>query len=139
MSSDEQTDSPKSAENGRLTPKQTKGVAAIVSTRTYGEAAEAAGVAERTIRRWMKAPAFRRALADAEGDVLDTVTRRLVYLQRAAVDEIAAQMTDADAPPTVRLRAAQTVIDTAIRLVELRTLERRIAALESEMGIGDDI
>lgn len=118
------------AENGR-TPKKTRAVTALLSSRTIGDAAAAAGVGERTLARWLSSDeAFTRALRQAEDAAIDGAVRRLVGLQAQALDVLQDTLTAPDVTPTVRVRAACAVLDFLLRLRELRTLEERIAALE---------
>ena len=44
-------------------------------------------------------------------------------------------MQDAEAPASARVSAAKTVLETAIKAVELEDLEARIVALETQQGI----
>ena len=62
---------------------------------------------------------------------IDTATRRLLQLQDPAVDALGDILKDPDAAPTVRLRAATSVLDYLIRLRELRNVEARLLTLEA--------
>ena len=114
-----------------LTPKQARAIPALMSARNVADAAKAANVAERTLYRWLGDPTFRLRLNEAEGEAIDTATRRLLQLQDPAVDALGAILKDPDTTPTVRLRAATAVLDYLIRLRELRNVEARLLALEA--------
>ncbi len=121
------------AENGNpneLSERQRRAIAALLSARNVSEAAQAAQVGERTLRRWLAEPTFRAALTGAEGQAIDAATRRLVSLTDSAIDVLTTVMQDPDAPSGVRLRAAQGVLDNLLRLRELRNVEERLTRLE---------
>lgn len=119
-----------SSESTELTPKQHRAILALLSAKSVGEAAKQAKMGERTLWRWLSDPLFRAALAGAEADMIDTATRRLLQMQEGAIETVQAIMEDAEASPTVRLRAAQAVLDYLLKLRELRNVEQRLTALE---------
>jgi hypothetical protein len=118
----------------QLTPKQNKAVAALLATSDALAAARAAGVTRGTLYTWMRAPAFRAALHEAEAAALNAVSRSLVRLAEKAVTTIEAAMNDTSAPMSVRLRAADAVLGRLLQLRELVTLEERVRELEERLG-----
>ncbi len=118
-----------------LTTKQARAIPALMSARNVGEAAKAANVAERTLYRWMGDPTFRLRLNEAEGEAIDTATRRLLQLQAPAIDALQDVLEDPATSPTARLRAATAVLDYLIRLRELRNIEARLLALEAAKAL----
>lgn len=119
-----------------LSIKQRRAVATLLTSRTIGEAARMADVSERTIHHWLTDDTFRAALVAAEGDAIDRATRRLISLQDSAVDTLASILNDPLSKPTIRLRAAQSVLDYLLKLRELRNIEQRLAALEAQQAKG---
>lgn len=114
-----------------LTAQQRKAIAALLTAPTIAAAAKAAGVAERTLHRWLSDNEhFRAALDAAEGQVIGGVTRRLIGYADHALTVMVQIMADRSHSPAVRLRAAQGIIDSMLRLRELRNLEERLAKLE---------
>jgi hypothetical protein len=122
-------------ESDELTPRQRRTIAALLSSRSVPDAAQAAHVGARTLYRWLTEPKFRAALVDAEGGAIDQATRRLIGMQDGAIDLLADVMQDMKVNTAVRLRAAQNVLDYLLKLRELRNVEGRLAALE-EMVYG---
>lgn len=115
-----------------LTAAQQKAVQALLTAPSIAAAAKSAGVAERTLHRWLRENAhFRDALAQAEGQVIGAVTRRLVGYADHALTVMVTVMADKTNSPATRLRAAQAILDSMLRLRELRNLEERISALEA--------
>ena len=93
-------------------------------------AAQAGGVNPRTLRKWMRDPAFLAALTDAQDTALDAVTTDLVRAAGGAVGLLATTVDNEDAPLALRIQAARTLLDAALRWHELRAIERRLEALE---------
>ena len=120
----------------KLTPGQKRAIEALLSTKSVREAAEAAELGERTVFRYLGDPFFRQQLSAAEGDLIDQATRRLLALQGAALDTFEGVLANEEASDTVRLRAAQSVLDSLLKLRELRNIEARLVALESAIGQG---
>lgn len=109
-------------------------IRALLQTKTVTEAAALAGVGERTLFRWLADSDFRAALATAEGELLDAAQRRLLALQGKAIDTLDALLApESEVSHAVQLRAAQVVLDSLLKLRELRDLEERLAALESRL------
>jgi len=123
------------AENGipKLTSAQKRAIQALLTERNVREAAAAAKVAERTLHRWLTEPFFRQQLTAAEGAAIDAATRRLLALHEAAIDTFSDLLADEDSTPTIKLRAAQSVLDNILKLRELRNVEVRLEALEAAL------
>lgn len=120
---------------GKLTPKQERAIRALLEHKSVSEAAASIGVGERTLYRWLTDPAFQQALSAAEGDLLDAATRRLLSLQDDAISTFADMLSDdSEASATVKLRAAQAVLDYMLKLRELRDIEQRLTTLEQAMA-----
>jgi len=120
-----------------LTGPQRKAITALLAAKSIPQAALDAGVSERTLYRWLQVPAFRDALVQAEGQVIGAVTRRLVGYADHALTVMVTVMADKTNSPATRLRAAQAILDSMLRLRELRNLEDRISALEARYAQHD--
>lgn len=118
------------AENTLLTVKQRAAVDALLAHGDQRQAARAAGVNDRTLRRWMHDPLFAAALQEAQDTALDSVTADLVRAAGGAVALLAATVDSDAAPLGLRLQAARTLLDAALRWRELRGIEHRLAMLE---------
>lgn len=81
---------------------------------------------------------FRSALPDhlgeARGQALGQSNARLQQASSAAVTTLLKLMVSPEAPPTTRVRAAQTVVELAHKSFELDNLELRLAHLEETAG-----
>jgi len=114
-----------------LTPKQTQAIRSLLAKPSINEAATDAGVGVRTIYRWLGEPAFRQALTQAEDQAIAAAARGLVGLTEKAIATVESVLDDAELHPATRLRAADLVLSNMLKLVELRNLSERIAALEA--------
>lgn len=121
-------------ESARLSAKQHKALEALLAGATKGDAAAAAGVNPRTLNRWMNEDIIFWDTLQSEGQktVFDA-TRRLTAAMDTAVTVMTEVMTDGDAPAAVRLRAAQVVTETAIKLIETSDILRRLDELETRL------
>jgi hypothetical protein len=126
------------AKNGRLpeelTTRQTKAIAALLTSKDLQSAAAAADVADRTLRAWMDDPTFRAALKYAEAEAIDAAQRRLAGTSEHAISVILMIMANKETPASVRLRAATTILDQMLKLRQFAVLEERVAALEATVS-----
>ena len=118
----------------QLGGKKEAAIMALLSQRNIAEAARTAGVSERTLHRWLKDPDFGAAYREARRTALSQSMARLQQMSTAAVTTLGIIMLDANAPPGVRLRAADAVLNHAEKslesediLVRLTDVERRVA------------
>ena len=118
----------------RLSAKQHKALEALLSGMTKGDAATSAGVTPRTLNRWLHEDIlfWDTLQQESQRSVFDA-TRRLTATLNTAVTVMASVMEDASAPAAVRLRAAQVVTETAVKLIETSDILRRLEELETRL------
>ncbi len=114
-----------------LTPKQRKAIIALMEVPTIPGAAKLAGVGERTLYTWLRNPVFQSELKRWQADFMEAAARRLVAEVGQAIDVIKNIMTDEQAAPAVRLRAAESILANALKLGELVDLAERVSRLET--------
>lgn len=114
------------ADNGR--PVGDKLVLALAAGATVRDAAEQAGIGERTAYRRLADADFRRRVSEARGRLFDTALGRLANLASKAADTLDRLMQSDK--PTVALGAAKAVLELGPRLRELTELEERVCRLE---------
>ena len=110
--------------------KKEQAIAALLNHRTTEEAAKAVGIGVTTLFRWLNEPEFRAAYLKARRESVSQAIARMQQAAGAAGVTILKLMTDPNAPAAVRLRAAESVYDIAVKGVETEDIEARIAALE---------
>jgi AcrR family transcriptional regulator len=117
----------------KIIPRKVKAIAALITCRTSEEAAAAAGISEATLWRWFQTEDFREAYKEVR---LQAVRQAIGQVQSAsaeAVETLRAIMADTGATSSSRVSAAKTVLEMALKGVELEELETRIAALEEQL------
>ena len=96
-------------------------------------AAEASGINEKTLQRWLREDtAFQAAYREARRAV---VQHAITQVQRATgevVETLRNVMQDAEAPASSRVAAARVVLDMSLRAIEIEDVEQRVAALEAQ-------
>jgi len=119
--------------SAKLSTAQRKALGALLSGADQDTTAAAAGVTERTIRRWQNEPLFAAALRAGQDQAIDAAVTSLTAAMRTAVQTLSGVMTDPDASNRVRVSAANAVLANGMKLIELRDLAERIAALEERI------
>jgi AcrR family transcriptional regulator len=101
---------------------------------TASEAAAAAGVSERTVRRRLSDPEFKNLVDESRTELLDAALVRLTSQAIHAVDTLAGLMKPQE-PPSVRLGAAKAILDFGLRLRAEGELGDRLSAIEDHLGM----
>jgi hypothetical protein len=116
----------------KLSRTQEKAIAALLSTRTIGEAAKTCGVNDATMWRWLQLPDFSAAYRAARRQVVE---RAVSELQAAAGEAVATLKRNLHCEQaSVEIRAAQIILEQAVKGVELMDLQERVERLESLLG-----
>jgi hypothetical protein len=118
--------------------KQDAAVAALLTQGTIRQAAQAVGIDETTLRRWLKDPAFQQVYYQARADLLQHslghVAEGLVHgalvLRRV--------LQDAEAGASAKVAAVRLLYDLAFKDRELEAFETRLAALEAALAYGKE-
>jgi hypothetical protein len=98
-------------------------------------AADHAGVSRRTLHRWQQEPAFQRGLREAQDAALTALVRSMTGLSETALETLEAVMADANAPSTVRVRAALGALGQHRQFHDSQVLTERVAHLERELDV----
>jgi len=114
----------------KLGRKQEQAIAALLSQRTVEDAAHATGVDTKTLLRWMKDPDFDAAYRRARRATVSQSGARLQQATSAAASTLLKIMVDANAPPSTRVRAAESVLSHAAKAIQIEDVELRVAELE---------
>jgi len=122
------------AESGALTARQARFVAALLTAVSISEAASLAHIGERSAWRYLAEPEVLAELSRRQDAILGAAAAGLAGDVSQAREVLRAVMGDKLAPVGARVSAAGKVLDSAMRLVELAALARRVADLERELG-----
>ena len=118
------------SEKVSITPKQARAVECLLAEPSISAAAKSAGVSTRQMTRWLKEPAFQRALQEAQGAALSETIRGLTHLSSKTLDVFASSLKDGS--PGLRLRAADTILGRLLQLREAHEVEQRLQTLEKK-------
>ena len=116
-----------------LTARQEKAIAALLSEPTVEKAAVKVGVGLRTLHTWLHDPAFADAYRAARREAVGQAIARLQQVSAHAVTVLVNVMTNTSTPPATRVAAAKSVLEMAVKAVELEDLAARLDALEQRM------
>jgi hypothetical protein len=117
-----------------LTRNQRRALAALLTAKTITDAAAACGLTEKTLYRYMDRAEFRQALTQAERDLVDNATRRLMVGQNDALDvlqDVMKSLKDTD-----KRQAAQAWLDYSLKYKNIMDYEARLCALEKAVFYG---
>ena len=112
--------------------KEDAALAALLSEPTIEAAARKAGIGESTLLRWMAEPTFKARYRAARRSVVESAVGRLQQAATQAVDSLTRNLTCGI--PAVEVGAAKSVLDQAIKAVELVDLAERVEQLEQAAG-----
>src|SRR5712692_9981108 len=110
--------------------KKEEAIAALLTQRNLDEAAKAIGVAPNTLLKWMKEPEFDRAYRGARRAAFSQSIARLQQGATAAATTLLKTMLDPNTPASTRVRAAECVMNHAMKAIELEDIESRLSDLE---------
>src|SRR5271154_6870195 len=117
--------------------KMEAAIAALLTRPSIEDAARVAGVAEKTLRRWMREPQFTAQYLRARREGASQAIARLQQGMGAAAITMLKLMTDVNVPAAVRLRAAEAIFSCGIKGIEVEDVEVRLAALEQSAPQGN--
>ena len=110
--------------------KKEAAIAALLTQRNIEEAAKAAGIGANTLLRWMKVPEFQVAYREARRAAYFQAVARLQQGATAAATTLLKVMLDQSTPASVKVRAAECVMNHSSKAIEVEDVELRVAELE---------
>jgi hypothetical protein len=120
------------AQNDRpLSPQQERALIELALVNSTARAAEAAGVSERTVRRWAQQPAFMAAFREQARQNSEHAAGALRSAQLQAVSVLWEQL-NGDSE-TVKFRAASRLLEVGMQLRE-HDVDERLVELERVLG-----
>lgn len=118
-----------SGHGSKIDRKMEQAIAALLVSPNLAAAAEACGVAQSTVKRWMGDAAFSSRYREERARLLETTTNILRSKSVEAVHVLVDLSNDKAAPPAVRVSAARSIIALGFA-GEMAELEERLAQLE---------
>ncbi len=129
---------PEMSANGRtieepgISRRQEAALPAIVLSPSIARAARAAGVSERTLRRWMKDDSFRSRLSRLRHETAGLAREEMQGLLLRSVTIMAEGMEAPD--PAMRIRSARHIQSFAVKMWEMEKLELDVRNLEEALA-----
>jgi len=111
-------------------------LAALLGGLTQREAAQKTGVTDRTIRDWLRQPAFQAELRRARQTLWLEATTQLHGLTKEAVEALRSIIADEKARAWDRMMAARTVLELTRRAADGDDVQARLADLEARVTGG---
>jgi hypothetical protein len=116
------------ANPGKLTARQEKAIACLLTEATLAGAAARADVPERTLRRWRTEPAFKAEVLQRRRDLVERA--QLVLQHMTAEAALALRRALSCGKAAVEVRAAVAVLEQAVKGIESQELLERVEQLE---------
>ena len=120
-------------QNGTLSTKKQAAIAALLTSPSITEAAEASGIGRSTMHRWLEDPEFKQALSAAEADAISSAVRRMIGDMSDNLSTMRDIRVSEDSSPALKLRAAALLDASLLRWREAATLEERLVAIEARL------
>jgi phage terminase small subunit len=117
-------------EQTELTPKQDTLITALLTPLSITAAALAAGVSEKTARRWLKLPHFQQAYKAAQKQLFNQALTTLMSKVDKAIDTLDRNMDGELVPASTQVRAAQIWLEMSVNMYKTQEIEEKIAELE---------
>src|SRR5262245_44957693 len=114
-----------------LTPKQERAILALLSEPSLARAAAKAEAGERTLRDWLKLPAFRAAYRAARQQIVEHAIGQVQRASGRAVKTLVRLLQCGHAG--TEAKAAVSLLDFALRGVEVDDLAQQIEELRAEL------
>ena len=118
----------------KLSRNQERTIAALLVHPTMAKAATAAGVGEVTLWRWMQIPEFKEQYRLARREAASQAVGHLQGACSVAVLALTDILQDVNCPASARVSAAKTVLELALKGVELEDLAVRVEELEHQVA-----
>lgn len=115
-----------------MTPTKEKCIAALLTSRTKREAAQKAGVSERTLRTYFEDDEFLRQYRQAFSHMVQDAARSAQQLISPALSTLQDIMEDVNETGGTRIQAARSVLEYAIKLTAQLDILERIEKQERE-------
>jgi len=112
-----------------VTPRQHKAIESLILLGDVTSTAREVHVSRKTIYAWLKQPAFKAALAEAQQEALQSVCRQLLGLRRRAVKALGDALAREESTSN-RLRAVEVWLSKLPAWLQAADLQARVAELE---------
>src|SRR5260370_38616650 len=120
----------------KFSRKMEEAIAALLTQRNVEEAAHTAGIGSATLLRWLKVPEFQTAYRQARRAAFAQSIARPHQGTSAPATTLIKLLVDANPPPSVKARVADSIFNHAAKTIEVEDIEARVSALEAATTTG---
>lgn len=117
-----------------MSPNKERAIAALLIHPTREEAAKAAGLSSKTVRRYWDDPEFVSAYKKAFSELVEGATRQAQRNLEPAVDTLQEIMRDNEQNGQIRVSAARSLLEYSLKLSERVDILERLDILETTLG-----
>jgi transposase len=117
----------------KISRKREMAIAALLSHPSIPAAAKSIGISEKSLGRWLRQNEFREAYLAAKRQGIRQALTSIQAAIEEAVQTLRDVMNDSASPPASRVNSAKTIIDFAVKGLELEDFELRLARLEEHL------
>ena len=118
--------------------KDFEAIDALITEPTIQAAAERVGLGERTVRRWLQNPDFRKRYEDERMHRLHAALQDLDEAAPRAIELLSSMFDDSFSERKDRIQAAKVLLDAALKKLQVYQVERRLRVLEQKMAAAGD-
>lgn len=111
-------------------------MAALLTSSTQAEAADKAGLSERTIRSYLSDPGFAAEYAQRRQELLTAATAQLQQSLAAAVAALRSVVEADGSSDSARISAGRVLLEYGLRYSELNDLYQRLSTVEAALRQG---
>lgn len=115
-----------------MTPAKEKALAALLKYPSQKQAAEACGLAPRTLREYMTDEEFATAYRDACRGMVESATRQAQQSLDSAISTLREICENEEAAAGSRISAARTILEFGLRMTELWDILATLAKIEAD-------
>ncbi|MCF8051582.1 MAG: hypothetical protein K9L59_10120 [Desulfobacterales bacterium] len=117
----------------KLSRNQERAIGALLLNPSIAGAAQAIGVAEKTLWRWLQEEGFQEHYRAARKEVINQALGAVQGAISSAVQTLKTIMEDGKAPASSRVSAARAIIDAGLKVAEIEDLVHRIDRIEKSL------
>lgn len=114
-----------------MSPNKERAIAALLIYPTREEAARAAGLSSKTIRRYWDDPEFKAEYQRAFSELVEGATRQAQRNLEPAVNTLQEIMQDKEQNGQIRVSAARSLLEYSLKLSERVDILERLDTLEA--------
>ena len=115
-----------------MTPNKQRALQALLTQPTKKAAAEAAGIAPRTLRDYLADPEFQKEYKKAFGQLVTDATRQAQQSLSPAISALRDIVEDDNEHSSARIAAARSLLEYGLRLTEFSDILAELEAVEGD-------